>query len=314
MLEEVKQHLLRSKNRIRDKADRRTAIRYLNSKLERSWRRKFKKLKICSFPNSIPEEDFLTHGGYAMSKILSVLGINARPFDPWGQYDIIIHWQDLTCDRINSKRYIEESYLNTGLFDSALCVNFNCNDISKKRVGKTNHKVFGYALEIDPLLYNGKAVEKSNFNSMHDGAIIDCPIRVSEVHADRCYCLLVDNDKDDFVIDHRLIYIRGFLDFFYEKHRPIDSRFSNTNSKVYLRNTAKYFTQNELATLEQFCELMGADYAELDVLRDNKTGRIYVVDIAKTPAGPPNGLSRDQSLLAIGKMAEAFAKAVIAGV
>ena len=36
----------------------------------------------------------------------------------------------------------------------------------------------------------------------------------------------------------------------------------------------------------RFCRAAGADYAELDVLRDRKNGRIYAVDLNQTPTGP----------------------------
>ncbi len=43
----------------------------------------------------------------------------------------------------------------------------------------------------------------------------------------------------------------------------------------------------EISNLLQFCQLMGMDYGELDVLRDRQDGRIYVVDANSTPLPPP---------------------------
>lgn len=51
---------------------------------------------------------------------------------------------------------------------------------------------------------------------------------------------------------------------------------------------------------------MGLDYGELDILRNNLDGRIYVVDVNKTLWGPPqfnfkrpekNGNSKNKSML-----------------
>jgi hypothetical protein len=36
---------------------------------------------------------------------------------------------------------------------------------------------------------------------------------------------------------------------------------------------------------------MGLDYGEVDVVRDAGDKRIYVLDLNKTPLGPPNGLT-----------------------
>ena len=53
---------------------------------------------------------------------------------------------------------------------------------------------------------------------------------------------------------------------------------------------------------------MGIDYGELDILRDNNDGRIYIVDANNTPSGPPNGLTDVQECLALHRMVYPFNK------
>lgn len=49
---------------------------------------------------------------------------------------------------------------------------------------------------------------------------------------------------------------------------------------------ADIFSAAELAQLLDFGARIGLEYGELDVLRDRDSGRIYVVDVNRTPYGP----------------------------
>jgi hypothetical protein len=56
----------------------------------------------------------------------------------------------------------------------------------------------------------------------------------------------------------------------------------------------------------RLCREMRLDFGELDVLRDRHDGRIYVVDVNRTPWGPPRTLGTRGALRAIDLVAEAF--------
>jgi hypothetical protein len=59
--------------------------------------------------------------------------------------------------------------------------------------------------------------------------------------------------------------------------------------------------------------LLLGDIPKMDnVLRDANTRRIYVVDFAKTPAGPPNHLPKGLAAKAIEEISVAFSKNVLA--
>ena len=47
----------------------------------------------------------------------------------------------------------------------------------------------------------------------------------------------------------------------------------------------KYFSDKEIHLTHKFIEKMGIDFAEIDILRDNSTGLMYIVDVNPVPSG-----------------------------
>jgi hypothetical protein len=273
-----------------------------------------KRIRLVAFPNRLNMANNVYQSGYALEKVLLLCGIKPVQFSPWEDFDVCVNWQDLTKNSIDSEIYIYDSLLYTKrahLLSSAVFINFRCNDISKRRIGEVNRYVFGYNLDIDPTEYIGRAVKKSDANATHDGAIIDCPILEGDVEQGVVYSVAVDNVDGGEVVDFRVPYIKGFIGFFYEKRRPLDNRFSNKNTTVHLRELHDEFSAMELLYIERFCVELGVDYGEFDVLRDRKNGRLYIVDCAKTPAGPPNGLGKHDVKIALERMSVGFLRNVI---
>ena len=276
--------------------------------------RRIGRLDLVAFPNQLRVADSLWQDTYAIEKILLVCGLTPQQFDPRRKYDICLNWQDLTRSVVDTRDYVRRSFSKTRaqtIEDPCVELNFDCNDISKTVMGRINRDVFGYDLDIDPLEFMGRAVCKSDDNATHDGRIMDCPIKKSDLQTGVVYNVLVDNTDGDFVVDLRVIYIKGLVDFFYEKRRPLGERFSNTNSIVSMRELRDEFSDSEVRAIEKFCVLLGADYGELDVLRDKKTRRVYIVDFAKTPFGPPNGLPKAMIAEAVERMGIAFVENVL---
>ena len=79
-------------------------------------------------------------------------------------------------------------------------------------------------------------------------------------------------------------------------------------SLSHLQSCPEFLGIEELEKINALCYNLGADYAEIDVLRDQSTQKIYVVDVSRTPAGPPNGLSAHSKLEALAKLSEEFAR------
>lgn len=182
-------------------------------------------------------------------------------------------------------------------------INANSLDISKRTVGRTFRKVFGYSLAVDPHRDRGQAVQKSDLNAAHDGRIVTLPLAANEISADCVYQRAIDNTvKGDLVVDYRVPVHGKRIPLVYLKYRPINDRFSNRNAFVRITEPGVVFDSRELELIIEFASEMGIDYGEFDILRDNNDQRVYIVDANNTPSGPPNGLSELQKWIALQMM------------
>lgn len=264
------------------------------------------------FPNGLRKNPLLTGGGYAIEKIFLVLGLEPRQFDPWDKREqrFFLDWQDLTKSGCDSVAYMVSScsYTNNPMIAGRDVINSGVRDISKKKVAESFLTAFGHPLDVDPTRYEGEIVVKDDRNASHDGVVVRGPIPPRRLKRSKVYNRLVENlDAGGNAVDLRLPFINRPTDFFYKKSRSIDNRFSNTNDSVSLERTEAFFSREELEKIVAFCRLMGLDYGELDCLRDRASGELFIVDVAKTPAGPPNGLVLHDRLTAIRRMAVSFA-------
>jgi len=162
-------------------------------------------------------------------------------------------------------------------------LNLDCNDISKEHVADIFEDVFGYSLRIDPLSYEGLAVQKSDANGTHDGIIIDCPIPASKIVKSQSYQRLVDSTfSEETSEDLRVAYVLETLALVYHKHKPLTDRFGMHYLSVDVRAPEDVFSKEEISLIEKFCHKMQLDFGALDVMRDKQDGRIYIVDVNKT--------------------------------
>lgn len=184
-------------------------------------------------------------------------------------------------------------------------INLDCTDVSKSRVAEVFEAVFGYPLAVDPTRHEGPMVEKSEHNGAHDGRIVTGP----SAPCDGCvYQRLVGNERDDGLVeDLRCPTVFGDLDVVFLKRRPSHDRFANVNAEVELSRADRCFTPEERARLTAFVRAMKLDWGGIDVLRDRRDGRLYVVDVNKTDMGPPTALPLLDKLRAVRALARAFA-------
>ena len=165
----------------------------------------------------------------------------------------------------------------------AKAINHRIDDISKKRVAKIFQNVFGYGVEIDPLNYHGKAVQKSDLNGLHDGELVMCPLTPDVIKPDCVYQKLIDSTHDGpRSEDLRMAYAGGEIAVVFHKYKLIEKRFSTDYDHVDVWDADKAFSKDEQVKLIEFCEAMGLDFGAVDVMRDKHDGRIYVVDVNKT--------------------------------
>lgn len=183
---------------------------------------------------------------------------------------------------------------------------FHC---SKRNVARRFAETFGYDLEVDPLTFRGPMVRKADENAQHDGITLDGPLSsAADVAAGQVYQRLIDNTFGPSVVDVRVSIARTVQAHCYVKLRPVGDRYSNVNSAAWFAPTATLLTPEEIDRVNAFARAVELDFGQLDMCRDNATGRIYVVDANNTPFGPANGMSDADKQAALGQLGEDFVR------
>jgi hypothetical protein len=165
----------------------------------------------------------------------------------------------------------------------ANAINLHCRDISKSRVARVWGEVAGYPLALDPLTTTGALVEKPEENARHGGRILTGPL--ARRRKGYTYQRLVDCRIDGKIHQLRVVVTGPRLALTYEKWRPEPEWFSGTRISIP-HPPQDLFSAEEQALLLRFAAAMDLEYGELDVLRDEPTGLIYVVDANRTPTRP----------------------------
>jgi hypothetical protein len=190
-------------------------------------------------------------------------------------------------------------------------MNYRCGDISKARVTALFERAFGYPLAIDPEAWSGRCVKKSDLNTTHDGEVITCPIESREEGF--IYQKLINNQvSDEVTYDIRTPVYGGAIPFVYYKYYRLQNRFIRKAFTAEIVETYDAFSPEEVRRIAAFCNEMGLDYGELDILRDRDDGSIYIVDANTTPGDLPVALSKAGRKRAQQRLALAFAKALVA--
>lgn len=244
-----------------------------------------------------PDLPLSWHLAYAVCHVLGYAMTN----DPNTKFDIAIAFEDTT--------FRSDSQVLDELHRQHRVLNSGCGDISKERVDRVFLETFGYRLEVDPRTYRGVYVKKSNLNARHPlerFLALDTP---TEPENGYVYQKLIDNQIDkDFAMDIRTFIFGDTIPFVFYRKRSIHDRFNDDTVAATLVETDKAFTKEEQAAIIRFSKAFGLDYGELDVLRDNKDGKIYIVDANNTTAGPQPGvhIKKDDYRSFIEKLAGAF--------
>lgn len=212
------------------------------------------------------------------------------------QADVVFQFEDAT---------VSPNPAPTNVKPGAKLINFACDNISKSKVALASEAAFGTPLAIDPTVYVGPAVEKSQINAAHDGRIVQCP---TQALPGRAYQRVVDNRTPDLelVEDLRTCTLGGKPVIVFVKRRPINKRFQNTNVDVLLRRPEEVFTPEEIERISVFCKEMQLEWGGVDVLRDRKDGTMHIVDANKTDMGPPIALNLPDKIVAARILAQAF--------
>ena len=121
------------------------------------------------------------------------------------------------------------------------------------------------------------------------------------------YQIVIDNNAGNGeFLDYRVPVIGHAIPLVYAKYKRENVRFTNDVHRSELQEVDDIFSAEEQMHILRFTQAMGADFSELDILRDNTSGKIYIIDVNKTPYGPPKGLGKRNTLRAISRLSDAF--------
>jgi hypothetical protein len=216
-----------------------------------------------------PDREF-----YTIVAIFLRLGYFATQ-DPESTFDFAMCWQDSTWVEDNSSLQL--------VAQSKPVLNIKCVDISKQRVEQVFSQVFGYSTFINPMTYTGPAVKKYNENAS-GGYVLDFPL--AERDEKFIYQKLIDSSDGEFMVEYRVPVILDAIPVVYVELKDIPGDRIKTNKQsIELAEPETIFSAQEQFMILEFCRDIGLDFGELDIIRSNDDGRIYILDANKTPGG-----------------------------
>ena len=225
-------------------------------------------MKVLFLPE-YPDREF-----YTIIPIFMRLGWFATR-DPEDDYAFGMCWQDRTW--VDPQPALSQAALKKPV------LNLECRDISKRHVERIFKEVFGRDTFVDPLTFRGRAVCKHNENA-RGGRVVELP--VDEPESDHVYQRLIDTTDGDHMVEYRVPLVLDEIPVVYQELKDIPAQTIKTRKRsVRLLEAMDVFDTAELASLREFATRMGLDFGELDVLRSNADGLLYVLDVNKTPGG-----------------------------
>lgn len=236
----------------------------------------------------------LPNYSHAIYKVLHLLGCRITS-DHNAKVDLVVNWDYSTFRTADQPL--------TWLSNRQMVLNLACCDISKENVERHFEQVFGYSSFVDPRIFSGLCVRKSNANAAHDGRVVQCPL---EPEAGYVYQVVINNQVDFRTQDIRVPVISGTIPFAYYKYRAPSGRFLSENLEAVVVETERALRDWEIAKILEFAGSIGLDYGELDILRDRDSQRIYIIDANNTPIGPPNHIRKQDFGKALRALTDAF--------
>jgi hypothetical protein len=210
--------------------------------------------------------------------------------------DVLVYFENATYGSASALRR---------KYPKAKIINVNCPDISKERVHVVHLEALGYSMNLNPKTYIGVAVEKSDENAVHDGQEVMCPVAFPKT--DAVYQKVLDNTNEaGEYVDIRVPVIQGKIPLVYLKFKTLKNRFTNKAHRATLHKPEDLFSEEEISQIEKYATAMKVDFCEFDVLRHNGNKKIYIIDVNKTPYGPPDPLNKKDKAIALNTLSNAF--------
>lgn len=172
-------------------------------------------------------------------------------------------------------------------------INRYCNNAKKDHVENIFSRVFGYRSFINPKVHRGYCVLKTTKQGVHGGRIIKCPIegqpkgsyinKNGQMHSFIYQKLINNRCSINAVEDIRALVVGKSIPYVMSRKKPTNETFRFTKEErsevVKLCDKSDYFTSREVQKIIEFTTAFKVDFADLDILRDNSDGRIYIIDV-----------------------------------
>jgi hypothetical protein len=244
-------------------------------------------VKVLVYPHKLAP-------GQKLQIYLSKLGIEWT--NDWRDEDIThaFHWDYKNSNELSEEMRIVEAR-------GVHIINGRCNNVKKDHLDYEFERVFGYSIMVDPTTHRGTCIKKSTQQAVHNGKFVQCPIKPHEYDSRviksvsgethrRLYQKLIDTRFEmDKLREVRVPIIGSTIPTLFIKELGVKSTFhpyEENYYKVYTaRNFDEWLSMSEVDKLFELSRNLGLEFGELDVLRDNSTGLIYVVDVNNIPMG-----------------------------
>jgi GTP cyclohydrolase II len=226
-------------------------------------------MKILFLPNH-PDREY-----YSLVAISKYLDYTATK-SPDDEFDAAFLWEDAT-------RVTPPPILSVIARDKPV-LNLGCTDISKTRVEQVFREVFGYGTFVDPTRHHGRCVVKSDENAAGWGALVEGPVK--EPQEGTVYQRYVDSEHDGVQIEYRTPVILGTIpEVKIWRREAVSGRlYERAWLETTVSDVSAVYTAAECELILEFSRRMGLDFGELDVLRSREDGRLYILDVNKTPS------------------------------
>jgi len=191
-------------------------------------------------------------------------------------------------------------------------INFLLKDTSKEFVATSMENHFGYTFKINPKTFNGYCIAKHNGNGTKSCFFLKCPINADEVFHDHCYQKIINySSKSDpsTLFELRVPIFKNIIPFVFFKTRNKGLRFTSKNKSMDILPATAHLSEQECQSIIIYAQKIGLEYGEIDILRSDEDGKIYIIDVNNTPWWPPNKLGDVSRNIALNMMWNAWIQA-----
>ena len=245
---------------------------------------------------------------YKTRVMLAIRAIDEVSIGDIDHFDVAVHWD---FQDVNQTPEVMFDWV----YDGKLVLNHHLNNVTKQHVDECFTRAFGYSSLISDT-YQGQYLSKRNQQSRGAVSVLLPEVsgkkstNIDKYSPDyRIKQKIIRTDKDSgWCIEYRYMKF-GEYSYVIEKQKPPSRRYRSNAKKYRAINIPEAFYEDEHDKIESFCNFIGLDFGEVDVLREAETGALYIVDVNNIAGGAPVFLSLDDGKI-MERYVECFKKMI----